>query len=49
MREVKGQHVVYCMDEQGFREMREVEIGVHNGKITEIVSGLEENEVVILD
>ena len=49
VREVKGQYVVYCMDEQGFREMREVEIGVHNGKITEIVSGLEENEVVILD
>ena len=49
VREVKGQHVVYCMDEQGFREMREVEVGVQNGKITEIVSGLEEDEVVILD
>ena len=49
VREVKGQHVVYCLDEQGFREMREIEIGVRNGKITEIVSGLEENEVVILE
>lgn len=49
IREVKGQYVVYCMDEQGFREMREVEIGVRNDKITEIVSGLEEDEVVILE
>ncbi len=49
IREMRGQHVVYCIDENGFREMREVEIGVQNGKNTEILSGVEENEIVIVD
>ena len=49
IREMRGTYVVYCIDDQGFREMREVEVGVRNGKITEILSGLEENEVVIID
>lgn len=49
VREMRGEYVVYCIDDQGFREMREVKVGVQNGKITEILSGLEENEVVIID
>jgi hypothetical protein len=49
VREMRDKHIVYCLDEKGFREMREVEIGIDNGKIIEIISGLEENEMVILD
>lgn len=49
VRDINGQSVVYSINEDGFREMRNVEIGISNGKITEIKSGLEENEVVIVD
>ncbi len=49
VREMRDKHIVYCLDEKGFREMKEVKIGIDNGKIVEIVSGLEENEMVILD
>ncbi len=49
VRELRGEHVVYCLSEDGFREMRSVKIGIDNGKIVEIISGLEENELVIVD
>ena len=49
VREMRDKHIVYCLDENGFRQMREVKVGINNGKIVEIISGLEENEVVVLD
>jgi len=49
VREIRGKHVVYCLNEDGFREMREVTLGVQNGKITEILTGVEENEIIVVD
>ncbi len=49
VREIRGKHVVYCLNEEGFREMREVTIGIQNGKITEIISGVEENEIIVVE
>lgn len=47
--ETEEGYVVYCVDELGFREKRTVEVGISDGTTVEILSGLEENELVILD
>lgn len=47
--ETEEGYVVYCMDELGFRVKRLVKVGISDGEVIEIVSGLEENEVVIVD
>ncbi len=49
VREIRGKYVVYCLNEEGFREMREVTLGVQNGKNTEILTGVEENEIIVVD
>lgn len=49
VKNLRGETVVYCIDEQGFREIRPVQIGIQTGKITEITQGLEEGEVVIIE
>ena len=49
VKEIRGEHVVYLMNDKGFRETHEVTVGINNGKIVEIVSGLEENDVVVLN
>ena len=44
-----GQPYVYVVDENGLREMRNVEPGfVGDGLETEIISGLEEGELVVI-
>ena len=45
---VQGQTVVYIPDEQGFRQMVEVTVGITNGTVIEIKSGLEEGDTIIL-
>ena len=40
-------HYVYCVDENGLRYTKVVEIGLAAGGIVEIVSGLEEGEMVL--
>ena len=42
-------YIVYTVDEFGFREICMVEIGISDGSMIEIVSGLTENDLVILD
>ncbi|MBQ7016681.1 MAG: biotin/lipoyl-binding protein [Firmicutes bacterium] len=41
--------IVYCVNEKGFRELREVELGLDDGTVIEVLSGLEEGELVIID
>ena len=41
---VQGQTVVYIPDDNGFRQMVPVEVGLSNGTVTEIISGLSEGE-----
>ncbi len=45
---VQGQTVVYVPDDQGFRQMKEVTVGISNGTVIEIRSGLEEGDTIIL-
>lgn len=47
--ETENGYIVYGVDELGFRTIREVKIGIQNDSVVEIVSGLEENDVVIVD
>lgn len=49
IKNLKGETVVYCIDEQGFREMRSVKTGIATEKVTEILEGLDEGEVVIIE
>ena len=49
IRQFNGQSYVYVVDENGIREMRNVEPGfVGDGLETEILSGLEEGELVVV-
>ena len=43
-----GRSFVYYMDDEGMRRMQEVETGLETGKLTEIVSGLDEGDEIIL-
>ena len=43
-----GKAFVYYIDEDGMRRMREVVTGLETGKLTEIVSGLDEGDEIIL-
>ena len=43
-----GKSFVYCLGEDGMREIRWVETGLHGDDSTEIISGLAEGETVIL-
>lgn len=49
VKDLRGEKVVYCLDEEGFREMRPVRIGLTTDKVTEIVEGLEEGDMVIVE
>lgn len=49
VKNLRGETVVYTLDEQGYRQMRPVKTGLSDGKITEILEGLEEGEVVIVE
>lgn len=49
VRSLRGDTVVYCIDEDGFREMRSVKTGITTDKVTEILEGLEEEEVVVVE
>ncbi len=42
-----GLNYVYCLNEDGIKSIKEVEIGQKINNLTEIVSGLEEGEMVI--
>ena len=44
----EGRSFVYYIDEQGMRRMQEVEVGLETGKLTEILSGLDEGDEIIL-
>ncbi|MFR1475382.1 MAG: efflux RND transporter periplasmic adaptor subunit [Hydrogeniiclostridium mannosilyticum] len=44
-----GQKIVYCLDENGMKIMKNVETGLKAGEWIEIVSGLEEGDSVVLD
>ena len=44
-----GQRIVYCLDENGMKIMKNVETGLEAGEWIEIVSGLEEGDSVVLD
>lgn len=43
-----GKSFVYYIDEQGMRRMQEVTTGLETGKLTEILSGLDEGDEIIL-
>lgn len=43
-----GRAFVYYIDEGGMRRMQEVETGLETGKLTEILSGLDEGDEIIL-
>lgn len=45
---VNGTYVVYVLGEDGYREAKEVVVGLTDGTITEIKSGVEEGEYLIL-
>lgn len=49
VKDMRGESIVYCVDEQGFREMRTVKTGISTSKITEITEGLKEGEVIIVE
>ncbi len=49
IQETEKGYRVYCVGETGFREIRDVEIGINNGVVAEVISGLEEGEQVIID
>lgn len=46
---IKGKHIVTVRNEDGSTEEREVEIGINNGERIEIISGLNEDDIVIID
>ena len=48
IKELDGKTIVYVEDENGFRTATEVKTGLTDGKITEIISGLEEGQLVIV-
>lgn len=48
IKELDGKTIVYVEDENGFRTTTEVKTGLSDGKITEIISGLEEGQLVIV-
>ncbi len=41
------QSVVYYLDEEGMKKIKEVQTGLDNGTYVEIVSGLEEGEEIV--
>ena len=43
-----GKSFVYYIDEQGMRRMQEITTGLETGKLTEILSGLDEGDEIIL-
>ena len=47
--EIGGKTVVYYLDEQGIKAYKEVTVGLVAGKYAEILSGLAEGDVVILN
>ena len=47
--EIGGKAYVYCPTENGVRTIREVTTGLTNGKKTEILSGLSEGDLVIVN
>ena len=46
---IQGKNYVYLLSDQGLRTIRQVEVGLCNDNYTEIKSGLEENDSVILN
>ena len=49
VKDLQGQKVVYCINDQGYREIRPVTTGLITGSVTEITDGLTEGEVVIIE
>ncbi len=48
IKQVNGTYVVYVLGEDGYREAKEIVVGLTDGNITEIKSGVEEGEFLIL-
>ena len=46
---IKGKHIVTVLKEDGSTEECEVEIGINNGERMEIISGLNEEDIVIIN
>lgn len=47
IKNLNGQNVVYYLDSEGLKSMKNVETGLDNGEYVEILSGLEEGEEII--
>lgn len=48
VQEIAGETVVYVLDEQGFRQIQPVTVGIRGDKLTEITEGLSEGQSIIL-
>ncbi|MBO6158253.1 MAG: hypothetical protein J6P72_03185 [Firmicutes bacterium] len=48
VQEIAGETIVYVLDEQGFRQIQPVTVGIVGDKLTEIKEGLSEGQSVIL-
>lgn len=46
---IKGVYSVNVLKADGSTEVREVEVGINNGEVMEIVSGLSENDTVVIN
>ncbi len=49
VKQLDGQAIVYYLDEDGQKSMKEIETGLNTGDYVEVVRGLEEGETIIME